>query len=295
MDLLVTGGAGFIGSALVERLLAEGHRVEVVDDLSTGTLANLAAARQEASGRLKIHQTDIRDPAVTDLVVRRRPDVVYHLAASTDRRAGVTPAARAEIELVGTLRVLDGAAAAQVGKVVIAGSVRSTVSESVPSAIRRMAAELADVHRRSRALECTIIDLPTVYGPRQRPGLEGSVVATFADRLVHGRPCVLHGSGDQTRDLLYVDDAVDALDKAATAAPGLRIAVGSGTQTSIRSLHRAMTAVLGAEGEVVPGAARDDEPGAVPVDPSRARIYLGWEPFTSLAEGLTDTLAAFTA
>ena len=101
---------------------------------------------------------------------------------------------------------------------------------------------------------------------------------------------MIHGSGDQTRDLLHVDDAVDALVRAATVADGLQLAVGSGQQTSIRSLHRAMNAIAGQDSDPVPGAERPDEPGAVPVDPSRAKIYLGWEPFTSLAEGLTDTL-----
>ena len=294
MNVLVTGGAGFIGSALVDRLLAEGHHVEVVDDLSTGSLANLASARAEGSGRLKIHQCDVRDAAMTDLVVRREPDLVFHLAGATDRRAPRDNAALAAADVIGTIRVLDGAVAAGVGKVVATGSARAQVASSVPAAIRRAATELFDRYRDAHGLLHTVVDLPTVYGPRQRPGCEGSLVATFADRLVHRRPCVVHGTGDQSRDLLYVDDAVDALDKAATAGTGLRIAVGTGVQTSVRNLHRAMAAIVGPdrEVEVVPGAARPDEPGAVPVDPSRARMYLGWEPFTTLAEGLADTLVA---
>ena len=294
MNVLVTGGAGFIGSTLVDRLLAEGHHVEVVDDLSTGSLANLSTARAEASGRLKIHQCDVRDRAMTDLVVRRSPDIVFHLASATDRRRAPDHAALAAAEVVGTIRVLDGAVAAGVRKVVATGSARAGVARSVPAAIRRSALDLFGTYREAHGLQSTVIDLPTVYGPRQRPGREGSIVATFADRLVHGRPCVVHGTGDQTRDLLYVDDAVDALDKAASAGDGLRIAVGTGSQTSVRSLHRALVAIVGPDPdpELVHGAERPDEPGTVPVDPARARMYLGWEPFTALAEGLTDTVVA---
>ena len=295
MNVLVTGGAGFIGSALVDRLLAEGHHVEVVDDLSTGTLGNLAAARAEASGRLKIHQCDVRDAAMTELIGRRRPEVVFHLAGATDRRTGRDHGHAAEVDYVGTVRVLDGAVAAGVAKVVAVGTVRADVSLSVSAGIRRTATDLCDRFRSAHDLQCTVVDLPTVYGPRQQPGREGSLVATFAHRLVQGLPCVVHGTGDQTRDLLYVDDAVDALDKAASAGAGLRIAVGTGQQTSVRNLHRAMAAVIGSAPEVVHGARRPDDPDAVPVDPTRARMYLGWESFTSLPEGLTDTLVSVTA
>ena len=291
--ITVTGGAGFIGSALVDRLLAEGHHVEVLDDLSTGSLANLAGARREAGGRLKIHQCDVRDPAVTELLERHRPEIVFHLAGATT--AGAGPVEVATTEVVGAVRVLEGAVAAGAGKVILAGSVSTYVAETPRSVLRRSVAALADAHRRTHGLACTDVDLPTVYGPRQLPGRAGAVVATFAERLVGGKSCVLHGGGRQTRDLLFVDDAVDALDKATGAADGLQIAVGTGVQTSVRNLYRAMAAIVGSAEEPVDGAARPADPDAVPVDPARARMYLGWQPFTELAEGLTDTLASFSA
>lgn len=292
MTILVTGGAGFVGSTLVDRLLAEGHHVEVVDDMSTGSLANLASARREGVGHLKIHQCDVRDAAFAELIVRRQPEVVYHLATGTDRTGAASPAARAAVDLIGAVQLLEGARSAGVAKVVMAGSVRSAHPAAIDGVTRQLASELGLRHRELHGTPCTVVDLPTVFGPRQRRGTEGSVVACFAERLVAGLPCVLHGSGDQTRDLLYVDDAVDALVKASTAADGLRIAVGTGVQTPIRNLHRAMAAVIGSDVEPVPGAERPGEPGAVPVDPARARMYLGWEPFTPLAEALTDTLVA---
>lgn len=292
MNILVTGGAGFIGSALVDRMLAVGHQVEVVDDLSAGSLSNLAAARRDAAGNLKFHQCDVTDAGLVGIIERRRPEVVFHLATCTDRGPDVTVAQRAQIDLVGTIQLLEGARSAGVRKVVVAGSARAAVGTSTAAITREMAVELALRNRETSDVETTVIDLPTVFGPRQRCGRESSVVACFAERLVHGLPCVIHGSGEQTRDLLYVDDAVDALVKASTSADGLRIAVGTGIQTSIRNLHKAMAAVIGSAVEAVSGAGRPDEPGSVVVDPARAAIYLNWASFTPLAEGLTDTLVS---
>ncbi len=292
MHILVTGGAGFIGSTLVDRLLAGGHHVDVVDDLTTGGLANLADARRDGDGRLKIHQCDIRDDAFPALLARREPEVVVHLATCTSRdEAEVSSAASAAIDVVGTVQVVDGARAAGVRKIVTTGSLRAAVSTSIRAAARQIAVDLV-IGARAIGPECTVIDLPTVFGPRQRPGREGAVVATFAERMAAGLPCVVHGDGEQTRDLLYVDDAVDALAKAIESGDGLRLAVGTGVQTSVNDLFGALAAVAGADAEAVSGARRDDEPGAVVADPSRAAIYLGWEPFTPLAEALTDTLVS---
>ena len=188
MNVLVTGGAGFIGSALVDRLLAEGHVVEVVDDLSGGSLANLAGARRDAAGQLKIHQCDVRDAGFTELIARRQPDVVYHLATCTVRGDARSAATAAEIDVVGTVRVLEGARQAGAGKVVLAGSARAATARTVDAVTRCMATELGLRHRELHGLACTVVDLPTVYGPRQRAGRESSVVAVFAERLAHGKP-----------------------------------------------------------------------------------------------------------
>ena len=167
--------------------------------------------------------------------------------------------------------MLDAALAARADKVVVVGSARAHAGSSVRALTRCAVDELAVRYREVHGLEHTIVVLPTVFGPRQRPGHEGSVVATFASRLVQGQACVVHGSGSQSRDLLYVDDAVDALVKAGSTADGLAIEVGTGHQTTIGSLERALRAMVGTDAEPVPGAARDDEPGAVEIDPSRAR------------------------
>lgn len=294
MNVLVTGGAGFIGSTLVDRLLVSGHHVEVVDDFSTGQLANLADARAEGSGRLKLHQVDVCDTSVVDLIRRREPDVVFHLAAATGRDGG-DPGRRAAVDLVGTVNVFEGARQAGCRKVVVAQSARARTAPSVRAATRWAATYVVERYREAHGLEHTTVVLPVVYGPRQLEGCESSVVVAFARRLLDGAPCVLHGTGRQTRDFLFVDDAVDALTKAMAKGDGLTIDVGTGTQISVAQLHAALVAVVGGDGrrtDTVPGARREDEPDAVVVDPGRARIYLGWESWTPLAEGLADTVLA---
>lgn len=293
MRFLVTGGAGFIGSTLVDRILDDGHEVDVIDNLATGRLRNLSAARARRTGTLKFHQFDIRDEGLTPLVVRHPPDVVFHLATSTERHVPVSPADVADQDLVGTMAVLDAAVQAGARKIVLTASVKARSAPGLAPIARRAAAQLVSEARESTGIECTILCLPTVFGPRQRAGYEGSVVATFAERLAQRKPCVLHGGGEQTRDLVFVHDCVDALVRCVEAGDGLSIDVGTGAQTPILKLYRAMAAIVGTDDEPVPGAQRDDEPGAVPVDPARAHMYLGWEPFTPLADALAETVVAY--
>jgi UDP-glucose 4-epimerase len=285
----VTGGAGFIGSHLVDRLLAEGHGVEVIDDLSTGSLANLAEARSNANrsaGELKFHHLDVRAPELTELVSRRRPDVVFHLVRKEPATA-----------FVGGLNVLDAARAAGAAKVIVAfdalalyGPVPATelpVKEGRPwepasaaGVAQRAVAELLAIYRAEHALEFTGLACSTVYGPRQRPG--AGAVAAFVDAESTGQACTIHGDGRQTRDFVYVDDAVDAFVRAASRGTGLIVNIGTGVQTTIRELQRLVTA--GAEAKRAPW--RPGEVGRFAVSPVRARIHLGWESWTPLADGI---------
>lgn len=292
MNVLVTGGAGFLGSALVDRILAEGHEVTAVDDLRTGALANLADARAVADGRLKIERCDVRDESFAAIVERRAPEVVFHLATETDRTDRVRLADAVAVDVAGTAAVLDVARTVGVRKVVAVGHVRTPAPGDLRRRARAMAADMVEQANDGGGLATTVLEMPTLFGPRQRHGRESSVVATFAERLVRGQPCVVHGDGTQRRDLLFVIDAVDALMRAAVRADGLRLQIGTGEPTSIERLHKAMAAIAGDESEVVPGAARAEEPGTVVADPERARMYLGWSAFTPLAEALTETLVA---
>ncbi|MDQ3147978.1 MAG: NAD-dependent epimerase/dehydratase family protein [Actinomycetota bacterium] len=309
MRMLVTGGAGFIGSNLVERLLAEGHAVDVIDNLSTGSLANLAEARADRSNELTIHQADIRSPDIVDLVVRRKPEVVFHLAAQADVRVSVArPAFDAEVNLIGSLHVLEGARLGGTRKVVFASSGGTIygdpdpddlpVSETHPQqplspygVAKKAVHDYLSAYRALHGLEFTSLALANVYGPRQNPHGEAGVVAIFAGRLLAGRPCTLFDEGRQTRDYVYVDDVVDAFFRAATRGSGVLCNIGTGVETTTGDLHAIMAEQAGVfEPVVMMAPARHGELVRSVLDPARARLHLGWEPWTSLEDGTAQVL-----
>ena len=311
MRALVTGGAGFIGSALVDRLLAEGHSVDVVDDLSNGKLANLADARADRAHELKVHQVDIRDPAVVDLIGRREPEVVFHLAAQADVRVSVArPAFDAEVNIVGSVNVIEGARIGGARKVVFASSGGTIYGEPAPKDLpvkeshpqqplspygvaKRVVSDYLHAYRELYELEYTSLAMANVYGPRQDPHGEAGVVAIFAGRLLEGRPCTIFGDGTQTRDFVYVDDVVDAFVRAADRGSGLLCNIGTGTETSVNELYDTMARVAGVTAKAQRSAARPGELARSALDPGRAKLHLGWEPWTDLATGVTEVLAWF--
>jgi UDP-glucose 4-epimerase len=308
MRALVTGGAGFIGSTLVDRLLAEGHEVDVVDNLSTGSLTNLAAARASAGGALTIHQLDICLPDVIALIERRRPEVIFHLAAQADVRVSVErPAFDAEVNVVGSLNILEGARAAGSERVVFAASGGTLYGDPDPSDLpvresmphrplspygvsKKAVLDYLVAYRALHALEFAALALANVYGPRQDPHGEAGVVAIFAERLVHGRPVTIFGDGDQTRDFVYVDDVVDAFVRAAARGGGLICNIGTGQETSVNDLYRAMAAAAGSTAEPVYAPARPGELARNVLDVERAAMQLGWRPWTQLPEGTRAVL-----
>jgi UDP-glucose 4-epimerase len=294
MGQLVVGGAGFIGSHLVDRLLAEGEQVDVVDDLSTGSLANLGAART-AGGELKIHHLDAGSSQTAALFAMRRPAVVYHLAAVPRRPTSVGEHVAA---LARTLTVLEAARASGAEKVVVtlpAAALYGTPSarelplkerpleaRGVRGVMARAVVDLLDVYRAQHALEFTALAVASVYGPRQRPA--DGVVAAFLDAAARDEPPTVSGDGRQTRDFVFVDDVVDALVRAGQRGSGLVVNVGTGVQTPLRDLWQAVGGGTGSGPDFVP--ARNDEVQRFAVSPVRARIHLGWSPWTSLTDGL---------
>jgi UDP-glucose 4-epimerase len=311
MKALVTGGAGFIGSTLVDRLLAEGHEVDVLDDLSSGSLANLAEARADRSHKLNFHQIDIRDPQVVDLIARRAPEVVFHLAAQADVRVSVArPAFDAEVNVIGTINVLEGARVARARKVVFASSGGTIYGEVDPSHLpcaeshpqlplspygvsKRVAFDYLNTYRALHGIDFTALALANVYGPRQDPHGEAGVVAIFAGKLLAGEACTVFGDGEQTRDFIYVDDVVDAFVRAADRGEGLLINVGTGVETSVNLLYRTMATGAGVDRAAVTAAARPGELQRSSLDPSRAAVQLGWKPWTDLPEGTGRVLDWF--
>ncbi|MGH9088958.1 MAG: NAD-dependent epimerase/dehydratase family protein [Acidimicrobiales bacterium] len=308
MRAMVTGGAGFIGSTLVDRLLAERHEVDVVDDLSSGSPDNLAGARSAGGARLTVHERDVRDAEMVDLIVDRRPEVVFHLAAQIDVRVSVEqPVFDADVNVLGSLRVLEGARAAGSSRVVFAGSggtlYGETTGEDLPvgeshphrplspyGVAKKAVLDYLVAYRELHSLEFCALALANVYGPRQDPHGEAGVVAIFAQRLVAGEPVTIYGNGEQTRDYVYVDDVVDAFVRAASRGGGLICNVGTGRETSVNELYRVMATSAGADSAAQHVPPRPGELQRSALDATRAAVHLGWRPATELINGTRAVL-----
>ncbi len=309
MKAMVTGGAGFIGSTLVDRLLAEGWRVDAVDDLSSGSLANLATARSQPDRQFSFHRIDVSSPALIDLISHRRPDVLFHLAAQADVRVSVArPVFDAMVNVVGTLNACEGALAGGTSKVVFAASGGTLYGDTEELPIRegqpqapespygvskKAAGDYLYYYRKVRGLEYTALALANVYGPRQDPHGEAGVVSIFAGKLLSRERPVIYGDGAQTRDFVYVDDVVDAFVRAVDKGGGLLMNIGTGVETSVQQLFDVMARLTGFKQHARYDPPRPGELQRSALDPSRAGIHLGWQPWTGLEEGVARTLEHF--
>jgi UDP-glucose 4-epimerase len=294
---LVTGGAGFIGSHLVEALLARGDDVTVVDHLQRGHAHNL-----DAAAAAKLVRADVAD--VGDMLAAfraHRPEVVYHLAAQIDvRRSVEDPSTDAHVNVGGTAAVLEAAREAGSRRVLLAstagvygepralpvaeGTVLAPLS---PYGAGKAAAEsYLDLFRRLHGLSTLSLRLANVYGPRQDPHGEAGVVAIFCGAAAAGEPVTIYGDGGQTRDYIFVGDVVAAFVLAGQADAEGAINIATGEETSVRHL----AARLGVEPRFA--ARRAGEVARSCLDPSAAAERLGWRPSVSLAEGLERTLRA---
>jgi UDP-glucose 4-epimerase len=303
---LVTGGAGFIGSHLCDRLLAEGKRVVAIDDLSSGHIGNLAEARAYGQ-HFTFYSLDVKTEGLGIIFERHRPEVVMHLAALRTEDGRLNPPAEAWVGILGLLAVLECSARAGVRKVVFASSaevygdarrfpVKETASAGSrplsPAAISKKAAEdYLRAYRRYRGLEFTSLVLPTVYGPRQDIGPAGGVVARFAGALVAGEKPVIHGDGNQTRDFLFIDDAVHAFALAGEGGDGATVNIGTGVETSVNEIFRMLAGIVRYEGEALFEAPPLAEIRRCALDHELAERELGWKPWTHLEDGLRETVA----
>jgi|SoiMethySBSTD1v2_1073268.scaffolds.fasta_scaffold189487_2 UDP-glucose 4-epimerase len=309
MRTLVTGGSGFIGSAVVDRLVGQGHRVTVVDDLSTGRRENLDGAL--ASGRVELADVDLAGPELPGVVAEARPEVVYHLAAQIDvRRSVADPLHDARVNVLGTIALATAALDAGCRRLVFASSGGTVYGEPDPADLpiderypprvtnpygvsKRSAedylASLAELH----GLEPVSLRLGNVYGPRQDPHGEAGVVAIFCNRLLAGEPVTIFGGGRQTRDYVFVEDVVDAFVAGGEHpdAPGAQVNIGTGVETSVLELYDALRAVSGLGGAPTFAPARPGELGRIALDCSAAGRVLGWRPRADLAAGLARTWA----
>lgn len=299
MRVCVTGGAGFIGSTLVDRLLRDGHEVVVFDDLSSGTLDNLTGAMPN----IEFHEKDLRDLEAVRAAVQGC-EVVFHLAAlASVVRSVESPDLVTEVNVGGTLNVLIAARDAGVRRVVFASS--SSVYGDTPDLPKHEAMALTprspyaaskaagesylEAFQASYGLETVAFRFFNVFGPRQSPqSLYAAVVPLFLDALAHERTPVIYGDGEQTRDFTYVEDVADALIKGATAPDATQGAMnlGGGNRISINQLLKEIADVLGVAPRVNYEEARVGDVRDSLADITRARTWLGWDPRTSLSDGL---------
>lgn len=307
--VLVTGGAGFIGSHLVDRLLADGLRVVAVDNLATGHRHNLAAAERRHGDRLVVEEVDICDESLVDVVARHRPEVICHLAAQMSVAVSVeSPMLDAETNVVGTVRVLEAAGKHGVRKVVFTSSGGAIYGEASPDqlplteehpgpglspygAAKRAGEEYLRTFAALYGFAWTSIAPANVYGPRQDPAGEGGVIARFTQRMLDGQPCRIHGDGEQTRDFVYVADVVDAFVRALTKGDGERFNVGTGEPTSVNQLFKVLAAATGYRQPPEHGPARLGEVLHNRVSPAKAAAQLAWRPRTTLEAGIAATVA----
>ncbi len=307
MRCLVTGGAGFIGSNLVDALLARGEEVTVFDDLSTGRRENLDGAL--AAGAALI-ECDVRDDAaVSQAAGAARPEAVFHLAAQIDVRKSVAePAFDAAVNVGGTANVLEAARTTGARRFVFVSTGGAIYGEGEeqelpltesapveplsPYGQSKFAAEgYLALYERLYGLSGVALRLGNVYGPRQDPLGEAGVIAIFCGRLRSGRRPTVFGDGTQTRDYIYVGDVVAAALAAADAATTGPVNIGTGVETDVLELVRALGDLDGAEAfepEFAP--ARAGEVQRIAIDPARAESELGWGAKVGLQEGLRLTL-----
>ncbi|MEW6543141.1 MAG: NAD-dependent epimerase/dehydratase family protein [Nitrospirota bacterium] len=302
MKIVVTGGAGFIGSHLVDRLIQEGHEVAVVDNLSTGKRRNLNRAA-------RFYKLDIQGSRLERVFRKERPAMLMHLAAQMNvRRSVEDPIFDAQVNVLGTINVLEQAVQHGVRKAVFTSSGGAIYGEQEvypapethptkpfsPYGISKLAGEYyLTYYQQLSGIQAVSLRLGNVYGPRQDPHGEAGVVAIFAQKILAGEQPVINGNGRQTRDFVYVDDVVEAY----LAAIGKDVQgtynVGTGEETSINDLFRLVADLTNPGCKELHGPAKKGEQLRSSVDSSKLRRELGWEPRVLLREGLARTVEYF--
>jgi UDP-glucose 4-epimerase len=300
--VVVTGGAGFIGSNIADAYLARGWFVTIIDNLSTGK-------RRNVDPRAALHEIDIRDVAAGDLIRALKPDVISHHAAQMDVRKSVAdPAADADVNVIGTLRLLEAAVDAAVKRVIFASTGGAIYGEPVevpqteshplnplsPYGCAKLSVErYLNYYRVVRGLSSVALRYANVYGPRQNAHGEAGVVAIFAAKLLDKQQATINGSGEQARDFVYVDDVVAANLAASDAEWQGEYNVGTGVETTINELYDSLASIAGVDTPAVHAPAKEGEQLRSVLDGSRLRTLANLPERKPLPEGLKETFAWF--
>jgi len=301
MRILVTGGAGFIGSNVADRFIALGHDVAVLDNLSTGRRENL-------DPRIRLYEADLIDPdAVEKVVADFHPEIVDHHAAQIDVRYSVDhPAFDAKTNILGGIGLLEACVRHGVKKLIYASTGGALYGEGKrlpatedhpahpesPYGVSKLTVEhYVYVFRLLHKLDATVLRYPNVFGPRQNPHGEAGVNAIFIGLMCGGKAPTIFGDGEQVRDYLYVDDVVRANELALTMGSGETVNLGWGKGISVNDIVRHLKSILGFPGDAIYAEARAGEVQRIYLDASRAKAVLGWTPQVSFEEGLKRTVA----
>ncbi len=299
MKIVVTGGAGFIGSHVTDAFLAAGHDVLVVDDLSTGNRDNLPA-------RAHFVQADIRSEAASHAVLQFGPEVLCHHAAQMDVRRSVRePLFDAEVNVLGLVRMLE---AESLKRVIFASSGGAIYGEqekfpadeshpqnpASPYGASKAAGEIyLRTYAQTRGLQSIALRYANIYGPRQNPHGEAGVVAIFCQRLIAGQTCFINGDGGQTRDYVYVGDVVRANVAALSSSHMGAVNIGTGVETDVNQLYAALAKIAGVKTEAVHREAAVGEQRRSVISAARAKQWWNYAPEMALADGLQKTFEFF--
>lgn len=302
MKVLVTGGAGFIASHVVDLYVERGYEVVIVDDLSTGRQSNL-------NPEAKFYEIDIRSPQLREIFENERPDAVNHHAAQMDvRRSVAEPILDADINILGSINLIECARTYGVKKFVYISTGGAVYGEPVYlpcdeahpidpicqyGASKHTVEHYLYMYHVNNDLNYAVLRYPNVYGPRQDPHGEAGVVAIFTGQMLSGEQVVINGDGEQERDFVHVADCAQANLLALTAEDSGIFNIGSGVGTTINQIYEVLREITGYKKDAVYGPAKLGETRRIFLDATRARDVLDWQASVNLKEGLESTVAYF--
>lgn len=302
MRILVTGGAGFIGSSVADAYIAAGHEVAILDDMTGGK-------RENVNPKAAFHQLDVRSPEVAKLVADFKPEVLNHHAAQMDVRKSVAdPVFDAQVNLIGLLNLLEAGRQNGLRQVIFASSGGTVYGEQekfpaaeddpthpiCPYGITKLTTEhYLYFYKVQYGLKYIAFRYGNVYGPRQNPHGEAGVIAIFAEKLLRGEQPVINGDGKQTRDYVYIGDLVRANVAALSSDYDGPLNIGNGREIDVNEIFHTLCKVIGVEAAEKHGPAKPGESRRSVVDPSRAAEILGWKPEVTFEQGIAKTVEFF--